>query len=126
MYLIFKHAHMTLAFISIAGFMVRGILAIAQHPIMQRKLLRIAPHLIDTFLLGSALYLAWTLQANPLVHHWLLAKIIGLVAYIIFGAQVIKTRGSKIRQWAFYTLAVATFSYIIAVAITKSPSLGLW
>lgn len=117
---------MTLAFLSITGFMVRGVLAIAQHSVMQHKAVKIVPHIIDTLLLVAAVYLAWTLSANPLQHSWLLAKIIALVFYVYCGAQVIKTRGSKIRQWAFYSMAVASFSYIIAVAMTKSPILGLF
>jgi uncharacterized membrane protein SirB2 len=126
MYLAIKHLHMTLALISIIGFMVRGVLAINQHPYMKQRWIRIAPHIVDTLLLVAAIYLAWTLRANPLHHSWLLAKIIALVVYVVLGTQVIKTKGSVQRQWLFYGLSIATFAYIGAVAVTKSASLGLF
>ena len=65
MYLMIKNLHMTLAMLSILGFIIRGPLAIRQHAIMQQKLLRILPHIVDTFLLLAAIYLAWTLSLHP-------------------------------------------------------------
>lgn len=120
MYLMIKHLHMTLAIISILGFIVRGALAINQHTIMQQKWIRILPHIIDTGLLVAAIYLAWFLRFNPLQQPWLAAKIIALVLYIILGARVIKRRGSTTTQWITYAAAIVTFAYIGAVAITRS------
>ena len=125
MYILIKHFHMTLAILSISGFMVRGFLAINQHPSVKQKWIRVFPHIIDTLLLAAALYLAWTLRANPIDHPWLTAKIIALIVYIALGTQVIKTKGSKTRQWLSYILAISTFIYIGLVAITKSPTLGM-
>lgn len=121
MYMAIKSLHMTLAIISILGFVIRGPLAITQHPLMQQKWLRILPHVIDTLLILCALYLAGHLGAHPFNSPWLAAKIIALFIYIILGAKVIKRRGSLTRQWLFYGLAILTFCYIGAVAITKSP-----
>jgi uncharacterized membrane protein SirB2 len=117
---------MTFAFISILGFMVRGVLAINQHAIMRKKWIRILPHINDTLLLSAAIYLAWTLRANPLNHDWLFAKIIALIFYIGIATVVIKTKGTKRIQWACYGLAIMIFSYIVAVAITKSISVGIY
>lgn len=116
-----KHLHMTLALISLIGFAIRGPLAINKHTIMQQKWIRIVPHINDTLLLLAAIYLVWALQLNPLTQSWLAAKIIALVIYIILGARVIKTRGSKTLQWSTYVAGLAVFAYIGAVAVTKSP-----
>jgi uncharacterized membrane protein SirB2 len=126
MYFIIKHLHMTFAFISILGFMVRGVLAINQHAIMRKKWIRILPHINDTLLLVAAIYLAWSLRANPLSHDWLLVKIIALFVYIGIATVVIKTRGSKLTQWTSYGLAILVFAYIVAVAVTKSAGLNIF
>lgn len=120
MYLMIKHLHMTLAIVSILGFIVRGALAINQHTIMQQKWIRILPHIIDTGLLVAAIYLAWFLRLNPIQQPWLAAKIVALVVYIALGARVIKGRGSVRTQWITYAAAILTFAYIGAVAITRS------
>ena len=49
-YLILKHLHMTCALLSIAGFVLRGALYLRREPASRGKLLRIAPHVIDTVL----------------------------------------------------------------------------
>jgi uncharacterized membrane protein SirB2 len=116
---------MTFALISIIGFMVRGILAIKQHAIMRNKWLRILPHVNDTLLLSAAIFLAWSIRANPIHHDWLFAKIIALIAYIGIATVVIKTKGSETLQWTCYGIAVLIFSYIAAVAMTNSITFGL-
>jgi len=116
---------MTLAIISISGFMVRGLLAINQHPAVKQRWIRIVPHIIDTLLLIAAIYLAYSLRANPMTQPWLAAKIIALVVYIGLGTQVIKMKGSITSQWLCYVLAIATFIYIGLVAVFKTPLLGL-
>ncbi len=125
MYLIIKHFHMTLALISIAGFIVRGPLAIGQHRIMQQKWLRIAPHIVDTLLLSAAIYLAWSLSMHPFNSPWIFAKVFALIIYVFLGTMVIKRKGSQGVQWLCYGAAIFTFAYIGMVAVTKSAGLGL-
>lgn len=120
MYLIFKHLHMTLALVSIIGFMVRGQLVFRQHPLLNNKWLRIAPHVIDTMLLSAAIYLAYSLRLWPWEAAWLGAKVVALVVYILLGTLVIKRKGSLGQQKLTYVAAILVFFYIAAVAITKS------
>ena len=119
MYLIIKHLHMTVALISIVGFIIRGPLAINQHPIMNKKWLKIAPHVNDTILLAAAIYLAATLHIHPFNSPFILAKVIALIVYIVLGAMVIKRRGSKAMQWTNYLLAILCFGYILGIAFSK-------
>jgi uncharacterized membrane protein SirB2 len=118
-----KLVHTGAAALSIALFALRGawMLHAPQH--LQRRWARIAPHAIDTVLLASALWLAWKLGADG-TQGWLWAKVVALCGYVALGTIALKrgrTRG--VRALAFVA-ALATFGYIVSVAITKSP-LGL-
>ena len=79
-------------------------------------------HIIDTLFLLSGIALVYQLQLNVFSQPWLLAKITGLIAYIVLGTIAIK-RGPtlQIRVIAFVA-ALATFAYIIGIALTKSPA----
>jgi uncharacterized membrane protein SirB2 len=127
MYAIAKHLHMTLAIVSILFFIGRGMLvAIKGQEALNRKWLKIAPHIIDTLLLTAAVVLMVTLSIYPFGGiDWLTAKLIALVGYITFGVIALKPgRPTGVRIIAFFA-AVATFGYMLAVAITKSAILGL-
>jgi uncharacterized membrane protein SirB2 len=81
---------------------------------------RIAPHLIDTVLLASALWLAWQMGTEG-TRGWLWAKVIALCAYIAFGTIALKRGRTRRARIAAFAAALATFGYIVSVALTKSP-----
>jgi uncharacterized membrane protein SirB2 len=57
----------------------------------------------------------------PFVQSWLSAKVIALVIYILLGMVALKRgRSRKVRITA-WLLAIVTFAYIVAVAMTRSP-----
>jgi uncharacterized membrane protein SirB2 len=119
-YLAVRHLHVAAIVASITLFVVRaGWMAYAPER-LGRRWVRIAPHVVDTVLLASGLWLAWQLGAEG-VRGWLPAKLVGLVLYIVLGAIALKrgpTRGLRIAAAA---AAIATFAYIASVALTKSP-----
>ncbi|MGO1247613.1 MAG: SirB2 family protein [Oceanisphaera sp.] len=121
-YVAIKHAHMMFAIISITLFMLRAWLAIPSPDRIQNKLLKIAPHVIDTILLALGIWLAVLSSQIPFGNSpWLTAKVVGLVVYIIVGTIAIK-RGKTHKQRLIATLiAIATFAYIYGAAISKSP-----
>ena len=121
-YLLIKSLHMITAIATISGFILRGYWMMQRSDKLQLKIVRIAPHIIDTLFLLSGFALLWVLQLNALSQPWLLAKFTGLIGYIILGAFALK-RGStmQIRVIAF-TAALALFAYIIGVAVSKSPA----
>jgi len=85
------------------------------------KVVRIAPHVIDTLFLLSGIALVSILQLNAFLEPWLLAKFAGLIGYIVLGAFAIKRgRTFPIRVVAFVG-ALSLFAYIVGVALTKSP-----
>ena len=55
------------------------------------------------------------------MHGWLTAKVLGLLAYIGFGAMAL-THGRTLRtRLVFFFLALVAASYIVAVALTRDP-----
>lgn len=121
MYFAFKHIHMLCAVISIISFIVRGALAIQGSSILQKKWIRIAPHIVDTLLLLSAIGLMVSIQQYPFVNSWLTAKLLGLIVYIFLGVVTLKIAKSQPVRIVSYVLAIATFCYIASVAVTKTP-----
>lgn len=116
-----KWLHVVTAIISISGFFLRGIWMIQASQMLTQKWVKILPHVIDTLLLASAMILIFYINQYPFSHGWLSAKLIGLMVYIGLGLVALrfgKTRTIKITAWF---AAMGTFSYIIAVAITKNP-----
>ena len=111
--------HVGAVVVSVALFVFRGVLMLSEAPLLQVKFLRIAPHVIDTVLLASALWLAW--QVGSGAAPWITAKVVALVAYIVLGSYALKRgRTPGIRTAAFFA-ALATFGYIVSVALAKSP-----
>ncbi len=115
-----KSVHISAVALSIAFFVTRGVWrAFAPHMLAVRWV-RVAPHAVDTVLLVSALWLAWRLPAGA-PHAWLAAKVLGLVAYIALGSLALKYGRMPAVSIAAFVAAVATFGYIVSVALTKSP-----
>lgn len=116
-----KQAHVLSVATSFTLFFLRGYWVLQGSAIMQQRWVRIAPHMVDTVLLGSAIWLAVLLNASPLEHPWLMAKIVALLIYIALGSIAIKRGKTKqIRTIAWIT-ALLTFLYIVSVALTKTP-----
>jgi uncharacterized membrane protein SirB2 len=115
-----KHLHMTAAGLSILFFIVRAYWSVTGSGKLQLKFVKIAPHIIDTVLLVCGVALAAMLGAAA--HQpWVIAKIAGLVLYIVVGAIAIK-RGKTAGTRAFAALvAIAIFFYIVGVAMAHSP-----
>jgi uncharacterized membrane protein SirB2 len=87
---------------------------------VRARVAKTLPHIVDSVLLLSALWLAWTLRLTPAEAPWLLAKIIGLVVYIGLGTLALKPgRSLRLRAVAWFA-ALAVFGYIVSVALTKS------
>ena len=119
-YAAIKLVHAGAAALSIGLFALRGAWMLRSPQRLQRRWVRIGPQVIDTVLLASALWLAWQLGADG-TRGWLWAKVIALCAYIALGTVALKrgrTRGVRVIAFA---AALATFGYIVSVAVTKSP-----
>lgn len=120
-YLILKHIHVTAVILSGTGFLLRGLLMLQDSPLLQKRLPKVLPHVIDTILLGSALAMAVISAQYPFVLPWLTAKVFGLLAYIVFGMMALKRGRTKAQRAGWFVAALAALAYIVSVALTRDP-----
>lgn len=118
-YQLLKLTHVSAAALSITLFMLRGAWMMAWPHLLQLRPVRIVPHVVDTLLLASALLLAWQLGWSAFGDGWLTAKIVALLFYIALGSIALKYGPTKPLRSIALVLALVTFAYIVAVAITK-------
>ncbi len=121
-YLLLKHLHVTCVVISIMGFFLRGIWMLRDSPLLDRLWVRVVPHVNDTLLLAAAIGLSIVQQQYPFVHGWVTAKVLGLLGYIGFGLFALRRGRSKVVRAGFWLAALASFAYIVSVALTKNPA----
>ena len=120
-YILLKHLHVTAVAVSGAGFLLRGLLMLRDSPLLQRRVFKILPHVIDTILLGSAIAMAVISAQYPFVQPWLTAKFFGLLAYIVFGMMALKRGRTKGQRAAWSLAALLAFAYIVSVALARDP-----
>ena len=120
-YPLLKMVHVTCVAVSYMLFLLRGIWMIRGSAWLQRRWVRIVPHLVDTVLLGSAIALTMAIGQYPLTDNWLSAKVAGLLLYIVLGSIALKRGRTRRIRVACWIAAQAVFFYIVAVAITRRP-----
>ncbi|MBO2663522.1 SirB2 family protein [Shewanella algae] len=117
-----KHLHMTLIAVSVLLFIVRFVLKLRQSAIMDKKLLKVGPHVIDTFLLLSGLTLCFMIKQYPFVDPWMTEKIGAVVAYILLGVMALKSNRNLIFRifaflgalgWVVYSAKLAHFKQAV-------------
>ncbi|MCK2089407.1 SirB2 family protein [Thauera aromatica] len=120
MYYTIKHLHVTCVVLSAAGFLLRGLWMFTGSPLLQRRLTRVLPHVIDSLLLLSAIGLATMIGQYPFAAGWVTAKVFGLIAYILLGTVALKRgRTPTVRATAFVG-ALMVYAWIVSIAITKN------
>lgn len=124
-YGLLKSVHVLCAGLSVSGYIVRGVWMLQESPRLQARWVKVTPHVIDTLLLVSAIALAIQVEQYPFVHGWVTAKVLALIAYIGLGSIGLKRGRTRTARLTAGIAALATFGYIVAVAVTRSPSLGL-
>ncbi len=114
-----KHLHITLAVLSISLFTYRFILTLMASKNLDRKWLKISPHVIDTLLLIAGVTLAVKLHLNPMEQMWLAEKILALFAYIFTGYYTLKLARNKPMQILGYLGAMGWVMLIVRLAMTR-------
>jgi uncharacterized membrane protein SirB2 len=122
MYSTLKMIHISFAVLSIAGFVLRGIWMFGRRDILDELIVRVAPHVVDTAFLATGIWLVVTLRLDVMQQDWLIAKFVALLLYVVFGAIALR-RGKTVRiRTAAFGAALATYLYIVGVALQKSPA----
>ncbi|MCK2149882.1 MULTISPECIES: SirB2 family protein [Marinobacter] len=118
-YDILKHLHVTAAGLTALLFTVRLALDATGRPGWRTTPLRWLPHLNDTVLLTAAIGLLVVTGWMPFVHHWLTAKVILLVGYIVAGGYAIKPKFSRPTRITAAVLALIQLALIFWLALNK-------
>ena len=120
-YALLKTIHQSAVVISFAGFFVRGVGMLNDATWLRHRAVKTLPHVVDTILIVSAVWLAWILRLTPANAPWIGAKIIGLLVYIAVGMIALRfgrTKGVRASAWIG---AMLVFGYIVSVAVAKDP-----
>lgn len=120
-FMLLKTLHVGCVAVSFSLFFLRGLWTLNDSPLMRQRWVRIAPHVVDTLLLGSALALAVLIRQYPFADAWLTAKVLALLLYIILGSLALKHARSRAARLSCWLAAQAVFGYIVLVAINHNP-----
>lgn len=125
-YSLLRLVHVATVYVTLALFLLRGVWMLRDSPRLAQRWVKIVPHLNDTLLLAAAIGMLVVAEMNPLAQPWLLAKILGLLAYIGLGTVALKRGRTKPLRVKAFVAALGVFAYIVAVAVTKQvvPSLA--
>ncbi|MCP5305798.1 MAG: SirB2 family protein [Chromatiaceae bacterium] len=113
--------HQTCALLSIVGFAWRGGLMLAGSSMLTHRWMRRWPHLIDTLLLLSGVWMVFDLHLHPGNSPWLAAKLAALLIYIALGFVALRLGKTYRVRAAAFVAAISCFAFIVAVAVTRTP-----
>jgi uncharacterized membrane protein SirB2 len=111
--------HIATVHLTLVLFLLRAFWMLRESDLLNRRWARTLPHVNDTVLLGAAIGMLVMAGMNPLDQPWLIAKILGLLAYIVLGAIALRRGRTKAIRIKALIAALGAFAYIMAVAITR-------
>jgi uncharacterized membrane protein SirB2 len=121
MYPTLKYVHVGFAILTISGFLLRGFWMLTRDGKLDRLIVRVLPHLVDTAFLITGIWLVLLLRLKLTNQAWLIAKLAALGLYVVLGAIALR-RGPTMRIRALaFVAACACFAYIVGVALNKTP-----
>lgn len=106
------YAHIASAFLSLALFLLRGVMQLQGKNWRAIKLLKILPHISDSVLLFSGVTILILVEYGFPI--WLIAKFILLILYIVFAKFFLSKKASKPNKFYFYA---ALFSFLAVFGI---------
>jgi len=120
-YLLLRDIHITCAILTGLGFLLRGVWMLRGSALLHHRLARTLPHVNDTLLLGSAVWMAARLGQYPLVTPWLTAKLAALLGYIVLGSIALKRGRDRRTRTLALLAALLCYGYILSVARSRTP-----
>lgn len=121
-YLPLKHLHVTLVGLSVAGFLLRSLAVLAGARWVRARAVRIVPHVLDTLLLASGLWLVFMAGSGMAGAPWFSAKMTGLVAYVLLGIVALRPGTGRALRVVAWVAALAVVGWMWSVARTKNPA----
>lgn len=124
-YALLRGLHAVTVVITLLLFLLRGYWMMRESPRLRERWVRVAPHMNDSLLLLAAIAMLVVGSLNPLQQPWILAKIVGLLAYIGLGTIALKRGATRAVRIKAFIAALGVFAYIVAVAVTKQVVPGM-
>ena len=127
-YPLIKNFHLLTVAITITLFLLRFYWLTTGSALLQRRWVRIAPHVNDTFLLLSGALLVLITHFYPFTPQgsWLTEKLLAVIIYIALGSVALNRRPrSMATRWVACLVAVVALLLVIKLAMTKMPLLGI-
>ena len=121
MYSAVKHIHLTVIAISVILFLLRFIWTLMQSEMLQKKWVKVVPHIVDTLLLLSAGTLCVLLSQYPFVDGWVTEKLLGLLMYMFMVALALKIAKTGFMRGVGLVGAVSWLAFTAIVAVSKQP-----
>jgi uncharacterized membrane protein SirB2 len=115
-----KTIHIACAALTLAGFLLRGLWMLRESPRLQQRLVRVLPHVVDTGLFLTGAIMVITRHGGAVWQPWLLAKLGGILLYIVLGMLALRPGRPRMLRVAAFVLALPVFAWIVSVAHTRS------
>ncbi len=108
-----KPVHVACALVSVTFFVVHAVWMLQGAALLNVPWVRVAPHIVDTVLFLTGLYLA-TLWGWPT---WVIVKLAGVVAYIVLGSLALHRAPSPRGRRISLVGALVAVSFVFMVAV---------
>ncbi|GAB2930687.1 SirB2 family protein [Hafnia psychrotolerans] len=121
-----KNLHVTTITLSIILFVMRFFWKWVGSAMLQKRWVKIMPHVVDTLLLLSGVALIFITHFYPFSPQgtWLTEKLFGVIIYILLGFVALSKRPrSQTMRWLAFILALGCLYLIVKLAMTKIPLL---
>lgn len=102
-------------------FFIRAIAALKGNAWPYLRGVKMTSYLIDTTLLGAAIYLWINLPDGALENGWLYVKLVLVVSYILSGIIAMRKTNHKPMRIVFIALAAICYVNVIGIAISRNP-----
>ena len=117
--------HITLVTLSVSLFAVRGVGVLGGHAWPMAGWARGLAPVLDSLLLLAGASLWWLRQLNPTQDHWLLAKLVLLIVYIVLGTLALRRAPTRLAKAVCWLAALMVVGFMASIALTHHP-LGLF
>jgi uncharacterized membrane protein SirB2 len=122
-YVLIRQMHVVTAVLSVTLFTLRFLFLMGRSARLQKRWLKVLPHLNDSVLLVLATLLCVSIQQAPLITPWLTEKVSAVILYILAGMFALKWSKSRLNQIIWFIIAIIMFAYTANIAINKTPLL---
>lgn len=127
-YPLIKNLHLLTVAVTILLFLLRFYWQRTGSAMLQRRWVRILPHVNDTLLLLSGASLVMITHFYPFSPQgsWLTEKLLGVIIYIALGSVALSRRPRSDRtRWIAFIVGLIALVTIIKLALSKMPLLGI-